>query len=430
MTFATFVVDNPGMVSRTALLAALLIVGVQASAPAEPRVKTGIEVLADDDYDLLAGKRVGLVTNPTGVDSQLRSTVDHLAKAKNVKLVALFGPEHGVYGDEYAGAKVGNAKDPRTGLPIYSLYGGTRKPTPNMLQDIDVLVLDLQDIGSRSYTYISTMQLCLRACAENHVQFVVLDRPNPLGGHRIEGPSHQPEHSSFVNAFDTPYVHGMTMGELAKMEEARLRKSYPNVKKDLLQVVKMRGWERNMTFEDTGLPWVPTSPHIPKSSTAFYYAATGLVGELSSVSIGVGYPLPFETIAAPWIDADDFARAMNALHLPGVSFRPIHYKPFYGAFKGQAVHGIQIHLTDLNKVNLVEIQFHAIDILRRINPSANIFKRAESLELFDQTSGGPATRRWIESGKNLNDLFDMWHESTEKFRDARSPHLLYGSGLF
>jgi len=407
-----------------------LILGALPVFCAEPRVRTGIEVLAADDYEPLAGKRVGLVTNPTGVDSRLRSTVDHLAKARDVKLVALFGPEHGVYGDEYAGAKVGNAKDPRTGIPIYSLYGGTRKPTSAMLQDIDVLVLDLQDIGSRSYTYISTMQLCLRACAENHVEFMVLDRPNPIGGERVEGPAHQPNHYSFVNAFEVPYVHGMTMGELAKMEEANLRKSYPNLKKNLLKVVKMRGWDRKMTFEETGLPWVPTSPHIPKPSTAFYYAATGLLGELSSVSIGVGYPLPFETIAAPWIDADDFCRELNARQIPGAQFRPIHYKPFYGAFKGQAVHGAQVHLTDLNKVNLVEIQFHAIDALKKLYPSVDLFKRAGSTELFDQTCGGPATRKWIQSGKSIPDLLKQWRESAEQFHDARSPYLLYGTGLF
>jgi uncharacterized protein YbbC (DUF1343 family) len=407
-----------------------LILGTLPALSSEPRVKTGIEVLAADDYEPLVGKRIGLVTNPTGVDSRLRSTVDHLAKAKDVKLVALFGPEHGVYGDEYAGAKVGNARDPRTGLPIYSLYGGTRKPTSAMLQDIDVLVLDLQDIGSRSYTYISTMQLCLRACAENHVEFMVLDRPNPLGGERIEGPAHQPNHYSFVNAFEVPYVHGMTMGELAKMEEANLRKAYPNLKRNLLKVVKMRGWNRQMSFEETGLPWVPTSPHIPKPSTAFFYAATGLLGELSSVSIGVGYPLPFETIAAPWIDADDFSRELDARQIPGVQFRPIHYKPFYGAFKGQTVHGIQVHLIDLNKANLVEIQFHAIDALKKLYPSTDLFKRADSTELFDKTCGGPATRRWIQSGKNIQDLFKQWRESAEQFHDARSPYLLYGTGLF
>jgi uncharacterized protein YbbC (DUF1343 family) len=407
------------------LLVPICLLLAQAVYGLEPRVQTGLQVLADQDFEPLAGKRVGLVTNPTGVDAQLRSTVELLSRAKNVKLVALFGPEHGVYGDEHAGAKVGNAKDPRTGLPIYSLYGATRKPTSEMLQDIDVLVLDLQDIGSRSYTYISTMQLCLRACAENHVQMMILDRPNPLGGNRIEGPEHQPAFYSFVNAFEVPYVHGLTMGELATMEEASLRKAYPTIKSDLLTVVKMRGWDRNMTFEETRLPWVPASPHIPHATTPFFYAATGLIGELSSINIGVGYPQPFETIAAPWIGADDFAREMNRLDLPGVVFRPAHYKPIYGSFKGQTVHGIQIHFTDVGKANLVEIQFQALDVLKRLYPSNDPFKAASSLQLFDQTCGGPATRQWIESGKGLSGLFTLWRQQADKFRETRAPYLLY-----
>ncbi len=265
-------------------------------------VETGLENLMKSNYDILKGKRVGLVTNPTGVDRYLRSTVDLLFRAPDVKLVALYGPEHGVRGEFTAGEYVESETDPSTGLPVYSLYGKTRKPTKEMLKDIDILVYDIQDIGSRSYTFISTLGLLMEAAAENNIPVVVLDRPNPLGGIRMEGALTRPGFFSFVSQFAIPYIHGLTVGELAMLlnGEGMLAKG---VKCDL-RVVKMTGWSRIMYFEETGLPWVLSSPHVPHRDSPLYYPATGIAGELYAVSIGVGYTIPFQTFAAEWINAD------------------------------------------------------------------------------------------------------------------------------
>ena len=238
---------------------ALLLAGTGVARPIV--VKTGIEVLKAQRFELLEGKRVGLITNPTGVDDGLRSTVDILNEAPNVELVALFGPEHGVRGDAHAGDHVGNQTDPVTGLPVYSLYGKTRKPTPEMLRGIDVLVYDIQDIGCRSFTYISTMGEAMAAAAENGIEFVVLDRPNPLGGRKVEGPLVQDGFFSFVSQYRIPYVYGLTCGELAMLLNGEGMIGKPCN----LHVVAMEGWKRDMVYEDTGLQWIPSSPHIPQA---------------------------------------------------------------------------------------------------------------------------------------------------------------------
>jgi len=255
------------------------------------KIKTGLEVLTGVNFKPIKGKRVGLITNPTGVDRTLQSTVDLFFHSKEIKLVALYGPEHGVRGDYTAGATVSNYKDPETGLPVYSIYGKTRKPTPEMLKDIDVLVYDIQDIGSRSYTYISSLGLAMEAAAENNIEFVVLDRPNPLGGQKMEGCLTEPHFTSFVSQFPIPYVHGFTVGELATYlnEEGLLA----NKIKCRLTVIPMKGWKRGMTFDKTGLPWVLSSPHIPHNDSPEYYPVSGILGELGVMNIGVGYTLPF-----------------------------------------------------------------------------------------------------------------------------------------
>ena len=319
---------------------------VAAAMTVAAAVKPGVEVLRDNGFKQLAGKRVGLITNPTGIDNNLKSTVDILHEAANVELVALFGPEHGVRGDVHAGDEVGNSVDPATGVKVYSIYGKTKKPTPEMLEGIDALVYDIQDIGCRSFTFVSTLGLALEACAENDIELVVLDRPNPLGGNRVEGNLVEDGFYSFVSQFKIPYLYGMTPGEMAVFlnEEGMVAGG----KKAKLTVVPMEGWTRDMTFAETGMPWVLPSPHIPQPIVGSYYPATGILGELYYVSIGVGYTLPFQLICADWIEAEKFSAAMNALQLPGVKFRPIHIVPFYSTGKGENLQGVQFYIDEKN----------------------------------------------------------------------------------
>ena len=315
---------------RKSILA--LSFGVAALA-ATAGVKPGVEVLRDNGFQQLDGKKVGLITNPTGVDNNLKSTIDILHDAPNVELVALFAPEHGVRGDVHAGDEFENTVDPATGVQVYSIYGKTKKPTPEMLKGIDALVYDIQDIGCRSFTFVSTLGMALEACAENDIELVVLDRPNPLGGNRVEGNLVEDGFYSFVSQFPIPYLYGMTPGETARYLNGE--GLVAGGKKAKLTVVPMEGWTRDMTFDKTGMPWILPSPHIPQPVTSYYYPATGILGELYFVSIGVGYTLPFQLICADWIDADKFSANMNALNLPGVKCRPIHIKPFYSTGKGE-----------------------------------------------------------------------------------------------
>lgn len=406
---------------RTFLMAAMLVFsGMQLYAQG---VKTGIEVLRERNFDVLKGKRVGLVTNPTGVDRNLVSTVDILFNAEDVELVALFGPEHGVRGDIHAGDKIGNSTDPKTGLKVHSLYGATRKPTPQMLEGIDVLVYDIQDIGCRSFTYISTLGLVMEAAAENFIEVVVLDRPNPLGGEKIEGNIVDDGFISFVSQFKIPYIYGMTCGELATMlnEENMLGE------KCKLTVVPMEGWTRDMTYQETGLPWVLPSPHIPSGETAYYYPATGILGELGFLSIGVGYTLPFQLIAAEWINADEFASAMNALELPGWEFRPLHIKPFYGLGKGKTLQGIQLYVTDKSVAKLTEPQFYAIQVLAELYPEHKLSLKAnlERFGMFDKVSGSDYIRKTFFKNLRFDDIKDYWYKDVESFREMSSKYYLY-----
>ena len=302
-----------------AVLTALTLISTTASAQT---VLTGIDVLEANGFEQLQGKRIGLVTNPTGVDRYLNSTIDVLHSAPGVELVALFGPEHGVRGNAHAGEHVeGQAVDPRTGIPIFSLYGKTRLPSAEQFEGLDAIVYDIQDIGCRSYTYISTMGNVMKVAACEGVEMIILDRPNPLGGLKVEGPGVEDSLISFVGQYNIPYVYGLTPGELATLlnEEGMLSvkgtDGRDSTVKCRLTVVKMKGWRRGMNFDDTGLFWVPTSPHIPTVEAAYLYPATGILGELGVLSIGVGYTLPFGMIACPGMDADLLASRMNALYL-------------------------------------------------------------------------------------------------------------------
>ncbi len=389
------------------------------------QVKTGIEMLREMNFEPLLGKRVGLITNPTGVDSQLQSTVDILAAAPGVQLVALYGPEHGVRGDYPAGEYVENTRDPHTGVPMFSLYGATRKPTPEMLEGVDVLVYDIQDIGSRSYTYISTLALTMEAAAENDVEFVVLDRPNPLGGNKFEGPLVEEEFISFVSQFPITYVHGFTVGELALFLNGE--EMLAGGVQARLTVIEMDGWERDFTFEDTGLPWVMSSPHIPHAHSAYFYPVSGILGELYTINIGVGFTLPFEVFGTQWLDdAELFAANLNALDLPGVIFRPIHFRPYYTDMKDKRMRGVQVHFTDMSKASLSLIQFYVVQELYKLHPEKNIFELApERLDMFDKVSGTDKVRLSFQKRFKVEDILDLWTNDVAGFMDKAKPYFLY-----
>jgi len=404
------------------------VVGAAAQPPAAhppvppAQVRLGIDVLERDGFAPLQGRRVGLVTNPTGVTSDLRPTLDVLYRAPGVQLVAIFGPEHGARGDVPAGDKIADARDALTGLPVYSLYGQTRKPTPSMLAGLDVLVFDIQDIGARSYTYISTLALVQEAAAEQGLPLIVLDRPNPLGGLRVEGRPLDLKFQSFVGQLPIPYLHGMTVGELAQMAngEGWLK----DAARCDLTVVRMDGWRRSMRWEQTGLTWVPTSPHIPRADTPAFYASTGILGELQFLSQGVGYTLPFELIGAPWLDPHKLADELNARRLPGLYFRPLYFQPFYGRFAKETCGGVQIVLTDPDRAELTPIQFHALDAVRKLAPDRKPTGGKRD-SMFDKVCGTDRIRKLIEAGKPVDEILAAWREGLDEFRTRRAKYLLY-----
>ncbi|HAR39026.1 MAG: hypothetical protein A2W86_13780 [Bacteroidetes bacterium GWD2_45_23] len=413
--------------SRKSLFIGLLILsGIVLSTKTSAqniRISTGIEVLKESGFRILQGKRVGLITNPTGVDNHLKSTIDILHEAPGVELVALYGPEHGVRGDVHAGDKVSDFKDSNTGVPVYSLYGATRKPTKEMLEGVDLLVYDIQDIGCRSYTYISTMYLAMQTAAENNIEFVVLDRPNPLGGIKVEGNLVEEGFFSFVSQLRIPYLYGLTCGELAEMINGERMNPQPCK----LTVVKMKKWRRKMNFEDTGLPWVPTSPHIPFAHSAYFYPVSGILGELGYISIGVGYTLPFEMFAAEWINAEEFAGVLNAKRIPGISFRPIHLKPYYAVGQGKNYQGIQIYLTDFNKARLSDIQFHVMEVAAQLYPDHKVFDHAPEnrFDMFDKVSGSDFIRLAFSKNHRFDDIKSYWTKDEEAFRKLSKKYYLY-----
>ena len=404
---------------KGSILSILLIFTASVNAAT---VQTGIEVLRADGFKLLEGKRVGLTTNPTGVDSNLKSTIDILWEAENVNLVALYGPEHGVRGNVHAGDVVDNEVDKKTGLKMYSLYGKTKKPNQEMMDEIDVMVYDIQDNGCRSYTYISTMGMLMEACIEHGKELIVLDRPNPLGGEKIEGCLVEDGYISFVSQFKIPYLYGQTPGELALYLNAT---DYEN--KCKLTVVEMKGWERDMTWNETGLEWVVASPHVPHGQSAIFYPVTGIFGEFGYISIGVGYTLPFEVMGAPWISADTLAEAMNALKLPGLEFRPIYYKPYYSTFQGELCQGVQIHILDYKKARFSEVQFLIVQELMRLWPEKDWFQlcNQKRFGMFDKVCGTNKIREMFGKRYQWEDIREYWYKDVEAYRAASSKYYLY-----
>ncbi len=400
---------------------------VRASAPV---VKPGIEVLRDREFRGLVGKRVGLVTNPSGVDHLLCSTVDILFNAPGVELVALYGPEHGVRGNVYAGDKVGNTVDQATGLPVYSLYGETRKPTKEMLAGIDIMVYDIQDVGVRSYTFISTLGLVMEACGELGIEVMVLDRPNPLGGKKIEGSYVEPGFFSFVSQYKIPYIYGLTVGELAIMinEEGMNRGQRGNQApaRCELSVVPMEGWTRDMLYEDTGLPWILPSPNIPFKDTPMYYAAAGVCGELYGfMNIGIGYSLPFQLFGAEWLDPDLLKAKLDSYNLPGIEFRTIWYKPFSGSLRGKLVKGLQYFFTDYENARVTETQFSVMQAVAELYPNKKAFEVISGYGLFDKVCGTDYVRTEFQKRYKFADIKDYWRKDEDNFRALSQKYYIY-----
>jgi len=403
-------------------LALLLLVSVADAAT----VRLGTEVLAGRGFQELRGRRVILITNQTGNDSRGYATLDRLRRVPGIRLVAVMAPEHGLHGEYLAGREFPDSTDERTGLRVFSLYGPgpVRRPTPTMLQGVDVVVYDLQDIGVRSYTYISTLGLAMDACGEAGVEFMVLDRPNPLGGLRVEGPMVSDAFRTFVSRWDVPYVYGMTCGELARM----INGERWITNRCRLTVIPLAGWRRSMVWKDTGLPWVATSPNVREPEAAMFLVATGVVGEVGGLSVGLGTERPFQLLGAPWLDSEGFCRELNRRRLPGLNFTPVRFTPERGAFKGRAVAGARIRITNPAESPLVAVNFHALDAVRTVSGRdlfAEAVHQGHSFTMFDKVTGSDATRKALQAGKRAALIVDGWKAGEENFRHRRVRYLLY-----
>jgi uncharacterized protein YbbC (DUF1343 family) len=387
-------------------------------------VLSGLDSLIESNFKILRGQRVGLITNQTGITREGESGIDVLAGAPGVRLVALFAPEHGVRGRVAAGKSVSHSRDAQTEVPIYSLYGGSKKPSAAMLKNVDTLVFDLQDIGSRSYTYISTMKACMEAAAQHGKRFVVLDRPNLIGGNRVEGNILNSHFRSFVGPVPIAYCHGMTTGELAWMMNGRGWLAGKRACR--LNVVKMKNYRRALEFPQMHLPWVATSPNIPKPESAYFYAATGIVGELSALSIGIGTSAPFQLAGAPGLDPGALKKELDRRRLPGVAFKAMRWKPVKAAFRGQTCGGVKIILTDKNRAQLTRLNFEIMDAVRRLKPHTKFFGRSRNQDkMFDLVCGTDSVRRMFLSGKSGAQIWSSWNAGAKTFKTQRKKYLLY-----
>jgi uncharacterized protein YbbC (DUF1343 family) len=385
------------------------------SEPNPPAVvRLGIENI-DAYMDVFKGKRVGLITNATGVDRNYIPSSDALGA--RVNLVALYAPEHGLRGNVVAGAAVPHEKDFKTGLPIYSLHGDTRKPSAAMLKNIDVLAFDIQDIGARSYTYIYTMAYAMQSAKENNITFVVFDRPNPIGGEAVEGGLLKSAHSSFIGLYPIPIRHGLTVGELAKLfnEEFGIGAR--------LVVIPMSGWKRNMLQTDTGLPWIMTSPNIPTQDSALIYSGTGLFGG-SNVSEGIGTTRPFELVGAPWLDGLILASRMNSLKLPGVYFRPAFFTPQWGKYQGRVCNGVQIHIIDRRSFSPVAVGIHLLSIIRELGGTQFKWNTPTGKDpwMIDLYEGGTELRQGRTPSR---ELLTRWEREAKAFQIRTAKYRLY-----
>ena len=387
-------------------------------------VQTGLARLATESWPAFEGKRIGLICNPTAVDAELRHAIDLLGS--KYKLAALFGPEHGVRGDAQDMIGVDASRDAASGLPVHSLYGHTEAslaPTPAMLDDIDVLVYDVQDVGSRYYTFVWTMVLAMRACAKAGKTFVVLDRPNPITGMYVEGAYIQPGYESFVGLVSCANRHGMTAGEIA-----RWRHGVESLDVELA-VISMTGWTRDSWFEHTGLPWVMPSPNMPTVDTALVYPGMCLV-EGTELSEGRGTTRPFELSGAPWIDGARLAKDMTAMGLPGVKLRPAVFTPTFHKHAGKACGGVQIHVTDHDAFRPYRTGVAFLKACRDQDPEKfrwreKAYEFVDKIAAIDLLAGGPQVREGIDAGASLDDITRRWPRDEGSFLDERQPYLLY-----
>jgi len=389
-------------------------------------VYLGIDVLEQSKYRAISGKRVGLLTHPAGVNRRGVRTIDVLLRAPNIRLVALFGPEHGIYGDEKANVPIDNKIDPHTGLPVYSLYGKYRKPTPKMLTGLDALIVDLQDIGVRSYTYVSCMRYTMEACFENGVEVVVLDRPNPLGGLKVDGPPLDSQWRSYVGAFHVPYVHGLTIAELARI--AKATEGWMNLpdtvrKKGKLTVVPMRGWRRNMLWTETGLRWIPTSPYIPDLSAVLGYAMTGLGTQEGDFTHGIGTPYPFRLLQYEGKSPIEVKAALKAKNIPGLSYQIIQTH----TTTGTKISGVYVSVSNWTKVRPTELSFYMMQLAAEWSPN-NPFTHSKNSTLFNKHVG--STSWWNEISRygahaRINTFVDRWSVLAKDFQKQVKRFLIY-----
>jgi uncharacterized protein YbbC (DUF1343 family) len=415
-----------------AFFIALLPITAVAAEPVQPKapepttsqaalirpITPGIEVLLSGQLEWLKGKRVALLTNQTGVDRKGVRNVDLLRAHPAINLVALFSPEHGVSGAAQAGEKVASEIDPKSGLPVHSLYGETKMPTAKMMQGIDIVLVDLQDVGTRFYTYSSTLLYMLRAAETSGAEVIVLDRPNPLGGVMIEGPMLEPAFTSFVGSFAMPVRHGMTFGELAQMfvGEDQLRTR--------LHIIPMRGWYRNLApYVGWDLPWVPPSPNMRSPRTAAVYPGTALF-EGTNISEGRGSDKPFEYIGAPFIDGAALAERLNAMALPGVEFKPVSFTPNFSKYAGQPCHGVRVIPTNTEIFQPFRTGIALVQTVHKLYPDKFEFSPGTP-QFFDQLAGTDSVRKGILDGKSIGDIERQWQQGLDAFRQSRARYLIY-----
>jgi len=385
-----------------------------AESQPQPPVLLGIDVLEEQDYALLQGKQVGLITNQTGRDSRGRSTADLLAKAPGVKLVALFSPEHGIRGIHEAGQSVGDTIDPKLHLPVYSLYGSVQKPTPEMLNAIDVLVFDMQDVGARFYTYLTTMGMAMEAASQRGLAFMVLDRPNPSGGSLVEGQVLDSRIRHFTAYYGIPVRHGLTAGELAQWYNQTQKLGVQ------LTVISLRNWKRDELWADTGLPFVSPSPNIRNPTEALLYSGVGMF-EATNVSVGRGTDFPFELMGAPWMDAETLSKRLNDLQLPGLKFSPVSFTPTSDFYQGQLCSGVRIQVANPNVVRPIDLFVQMCCLIRELWPK----EFAPRWEEVARVTGSQDFEHLYEANRPASEILDVFHKSADDFAKARTPYLLY-----